>query len=132
MSGRPNIVFVVPDEFRPNAMGFLDKDPVITPNLNEFSKESLYLPNAVSSFPVCSPYRGMLFTGQYPYSNGVLTNCHTASSQYGVYLKPLQTCLPDIFSQCGYDCGYVGKWHLDAPEPSDLPYIAGPRSDGRI
>jgi len=30
----PNLIFVFPDEFRRQAIGFMNEDPVITPNLD--------------------------------------------------------------------------------------------------
>lgn len=122
----------MPDEFRQQAMGFRGEDPVITPCLDKFAKEALCVENAISSYPVCSPYRGMLLSGQYPWSNGVITNCNTATKGFGVYLKEKQICLTDVLSQNGYDCGYIGKWHLDAPEVSEAAYLEGFRSDGKI
>ncbi len=129
---KPNIVYVVPDEFRQSSMGFLGRDPVITPNIDRFAQEGLVLENAVSSFPVCSPYRGQLFTGLYPYSNGVIGNCNTSTAAFGVNLPRNRTCLSDIFSEAGYDCGYIGKWHLEAPDPADYPYLEPMREDGKV
>ena len=65
MANRPNLVFVFPDEFRSQAVGFANQDPVITPNLDAFAKESLVFSDAVSNRPVCSPYRAMLFSGKW-------------------------------------------------------------------
>jgi len=71
---RPNLVFVFPDQMRAQTLGFMGKEPVLTPNLNKFSKESMVFTNAVSNSPVCSPFRAMLLSGKYPVSNGVVTN----------------------------------------------------------
>ena len=71
---RPNLVFVVPDQFRQQAIGYMGQDPVVTPNFDRFASESVVFTNAVSNYPVCSPYRAMLFTGKYSHSNGVITN----------------------------------------------------------
>ncbi len=57
---RPNLVFVFPDQMRGQAMGFLGEDPVVTPHLDRFARESLVLTQAASNYPVCSPYRGIL------------------------------------------------------------------------
>lgn len=132
MTSKTNIIYVFPDEFRQRAMGFRGEDPVITPNIDKFAAQSMEFPNAVSSYPVCSPYRAMLFSGQYPCSNGVIGNCNTSTTQFGVYLKTKQVCLTDVLSQNGYDCGYIGKWHLDAPEPNDMAYLEPRREDGKI
>ncbi len=37
----PNIIYVVADAYRPQAMGFMDADPVDTPNLDAFAAESV-------------------------------------------------------------------------------------------
>ena len=116
---------VFPDQFSPRALGFKGEMPVKTPNLDEFSKDALVLENAVSNHPICSPYRAMMMTSRYPWKTGVTANCNTARSKYGMYLKRTETCVTDVFSQNGYDVGYIGKWHLDPPEKSHLPYISG-------
>ena len=76
----PNLVVVFPDQMRGQALGFLNEDPVVTPHLDRFAKESLVLPKAVSNYPVCSPFRAMLMTGKYPHANRVTSNCTIAKS----------------------------------------------------
>ena len=75
---RPNLVFMFPDQFRRQAIGFMKEDPVITPRLDEFASQSLVLTDAVSSYPVCSPFRAQLFTGKYPVSVTFFTTAATA------------------------------------------------------
>jgi N-acetylglucosamine-6-sulfatase len=75
MANRPNLVFVFPDEFRSQAVGFANQDPVITPNLDAFAKESLVFSDAVSNRPVCSPYRAMLFSGKNPHQECEFLDC---------------------------------------------------------
>ena len=70
-SNSPNLLFVFPDQMRAHAMGFMNEDPAITPNLDRFAAESLVLTSAVSNYPVCSPYRAMLLTGKWPEPNTV-------------------------------------------------------------
>ena len=74
---KPNLVLVLPDQMRGQALGFLGEEPVRTPNLHRLAAQSFVLPQAVSNMPVCSPFRAMLMTGKYPQSNKVLGNCCT-------------------------------------------------------
>ncbi len=120
---QPNLLFIFPDQFRPQAMGFMNQDPVITPNLDKLASQGLVFKNAVSNRPLCSPYRAMLMTGKYPFSNGVLTNCNTSSRIYGNTLSEEETCFSDVLNQNGYFCGYIGKWHLDAPTYEEGPDV---------
>ncbi|MHC4518654.1 MAG: sulfatase family protein [Planctomycetota bacterium] len=116
----PNLVLVFPDQMRGQAMGFLNEDPVLTPNLDRFARKSLVLTSAVSNYPVCSPFRAMLMTGKYPHANGVLSNCNSNSAPYDCELRRSDRCWSDVLKDRGYSLGYIGKWHLDAPYK---PYV---------
>ena len=131
MAKHPNLVFVFPDEYRKQAMGFMNEDPVLTPNIDRFATESLVLTDAVSTRPVCSPYRAMLFTGQYPHANGVLANVNSTTVEYENYLQESSRCFSDVLHDAGYHQAYLGKLHLDPPN-EHYQYTEGPRSNGVI
>ncbi len=114
----PNIVFVLTDSYRLQALGSMDADPVSTPNLDAFAAESVSLSHCVSNRPICSPYRGMMLTGMYSHKSGVPRNCN--SDRPDCYLRPHTRCWSDILAENGYSLGYIGKWHLDYPD--DQPY----------
>lgn len=111
----PNLVIVFPDQMRGQAMGFVGKESVLTPNLDEFAKESIYFSQAVSNYPICSPYRAMLMTGKYPHSTNIISNCNSKSGEFGIELGSEEECWSDLLSKQGYSLGYIGKWHLDTP-----------------
>ena len=116
----PNLLVVFPDQMRGQAMGFLGEEPVRTPALDQFASEGLVLDNASATYPVCSPYRGMLMTGKYPHANKVVSNCTNKTAPYGVELQEDDHCWSDLLKDRGYNLGYIGKWHLDSPRE---PYI---------
>ena len=128
---QPNILYIMPDELRQRALGYRQEDPVQTPNLDALARESLELENVFSSYPVCTPHRGMLFTGQYPCSAGVMGNANSATRQFHIRLPRERVCLSDALHAGGYHCGYIGKWHLDSPDPAHAPYLEPPREDGK-
>lgn len=113
----PNLLIVFPDQMRGQALGFLGEDPVLTPNLDAFGRDSAVFPQAVSNYPLCSPFRAMLMTGKYPHSNNVLTNSTSEAAQYGSELRQAERCWSDVLKDNGYSLGYIGKWHLDCPHP---------------
>jgi arylsulfatase A-like enzyme len=117
-SEMPNILFIFPDQFRKQAMGFLQQDPVKTPNIDGIARNGVYFSHSVSNHPLCSPYRAMLLSGRYPHSTGVVTNCNSARTAYGNFLKSDEICVSDVLAQNGYNAGYVGKWHLNGPKPT--------------
>lgn len=124
----PNVIYVFPDQFRNAALEFWGEpgfreavhfrnDPVRTPNLNAFAKESLVLSSAMSNCPLSSPHRGCLLTGMYPNKSGVPLNCN--SNRPVSSLREDATCISDVFAQAGYDCAYFGKLHAEFPTPND-------------
>src|SRR3954452_7190447 len=71
---RPNVLFILADEWRAQATGYNGDSNVRTPVLDRLAGESVSFGNAVSTTPVCCPYRASLITGQYPLTNGVFIN----------------------------------------------------------
>ncbi|WPO78226.1 sulfatase [Flavobacterium sp. KACC 22761] len=117
----PNLLIILADQWRGQALGFERKEPVKTPNVDKFAKESLVLTQMVSNYPVCSPARAMLMTGQYPIKNHVYSNVNSNSAPFGVELQKDAVCWSDILKQNGYFNGYIGKWHLDSPYKPYVP-----------
>ena len=121
---QPNILFIMTDQQRRQALGFWNNSPykehirdcgdnVHTPNINKLADESVVFSQAVSNCPICSPYRGMLFSGKFPSGNGVAFNCKAGRTSS---LDENITTMTDVLSHGGYDIGYIGKYHLDMPE----------------
>ena len=101
---RPNIVFVLMDQWRAQAFGYTGDPNARTPHVDALAAESFNFRNAVSGFPVCSPYRASLMTGQYAVRHGVVVN--------DVELKPDGPTLGETVRKAGYATGYIGKWHI--------------------
>lgn len=110
---KPNIIFVISDQWRSQSLGFINEDPVITPNLDAFAKDAVFFKNAVTNRPICTPSRATIFTGQYPSVNGVFGN--------SVRLSEQSVTLGDIAKANGYQTGYVGKLHLDGKDEGYVP-----------
>lgn len=124
---QPNLLIVFPDQMRGQAMGFMGQEPIKTPNIDRFAKESLVLTDAVSNFPICSPARASLMSGKYPFGHSVIQNNNSYSSHYGYELAASEKCWSDILKERGYSLGYIGKWHLDNPY---APYIKSSNNEG--
>lgn len=124
---QPNLVIIMADQWRGQALGYLGIEPVITPNIDRLAAEGVSFENAVSSYPVSSPARGMLMTGMYPIASKVWGNCNSINTPYGVELPADAKCWSDVLKEQGYNLGYIGKWHLDAPR---RPYVATDNNRG--
>lgn len=101
----PNILFVFADQLRSHELGCYGNPHIRTPNLDRLAAEGVRFTNAISTFPLCSPFRAMLMTGKYPIANGMTVNDHR--------LKAGVPSFAHACRQAGYRTGYIGKWHLD-------------------
>jgi arylsulfatase A-like enzyme len=82
---RPNIVFVLVDDLRFDAMGFLTPG-LKTPNIDFLAKNGVYFPNAVVTSSLCSPSRATILTGMTARNHGVIDNNN--SSEAGLTFFP--------------------------------------------
>ena len=117
---KPNVIYILTDQWRAASLGYNGDDVVQTPQLDEFSKEAVNFKNAVSVLPVCTPYRASLMTGRYPTSTGMFIN--------DLYLPSEELCFAEIFNEAGYNTAYLGKWHLDGHGRGD--FVAPERRQG--
>jgi len=100
---RPNILFVMVDEMRWDAMSS-EKHPVVsTPNLDRLARQGTRFSNAYTVAPVCSPARACVFTGRYCDVNGVTAN--------GIPANDGEIFLPSILKHYGYHTAISGKLH---------------------
>lgn len=131
---QPNILFILSDQFRAMC---LEDDPVRTPHLDRFAESSTTLTQAVSAYPVCSPHRAMLLTGQHPSRNGVPINVNSANQAMmpdGVGLRDGLPTWASVLNENGYRTGLIGKLHTEPVRlPEDEIHGEGRRpEDGKV
>jgi arylsulfatase A-like enzyme len=102
---KPNILFLLTDQWRASALGYAGDPNVKTPNIDQLASQSVNFTHAVSGMPVCCPYRATLMTGQRPLTHGVFMN--------DVQLNPKANSIGKLLTAAGYDTAYIGKWHID-------------------
>src|SRR5690348_11885822 len=79
--GKPrNIIFVLTDDHRYDAMGFLSKRGYPhTPALDRLARDGVHFKNAFVTTALCSPSRASLLTGLYAHQHRVVDNNHPIS-----------------------------------------------------
>lgn len=100
----PNIVIVLVDQMRRNAMSGAGDINVCTPHLDKMMNEGVTFTNAMSTYPACVPFRFTLMTGKYAHSRNV--------PGLGFRLSPAERTLGEAIRAQGYATAYIGKWHL--------------------
>ncbi len=105
---RPNLVYVFADQLRYSSCGFAGDSFARTPNMDRLAGQGVNYQQAISSTPVCAPYRASLMTGKYQSSTGMVIN--------ELRLSPEHECFGEVLTRGGYQTAYIGKWHLWAAQ----------------
>ncbi|MBL9193374.1 MAG: sulfatase [Opitutaceae bacterium] len=99
-----NIVMILTDDHRFDAMGFVGHPFLETPNIDSLARQGAYLPNAFVTTALCSPSRASMLTGLYAHNHGVIDNNHPVRADL--------TFFPQVLQRAGYRTGFFGKWHM--------------------
>ena len=99
---RPNIVFLLADDLRADAMSCAGNPVVHTPELDRLAKEGLRFTDAFVTTAICSTSRASILTGQYARRHGV--------NDFQTKLRDLDVTYPMRLKQAGYYVGFFGKW----------------------
>ncbi len=108
-----NVVFILSDDHRYDAMSFMDHPFAQTPAMDKMAAEGAHIANAFVTTSLCSPSRASILTGLYTFRHRVIDNNR---------LVPKGTLFfPQYLQKAGYATAYIGKWHMggdtDAPRP---------------
>ncbi|MBL9199993.1 MAG: sulfatase-like hydrolase/transferase [Opitutaceae bacterium] len=125
-ASRPNIVFILVDDF-----GYADSGPygakdIRTPHMDRLAREGVRFTDFYSNAPVCTPTRAGFITGRWQQRVGLeWAFGFTAESFrrvgnewvrepdiHGLGLPTAVTTLPQALKSAGYATGAFGKWHL--------------------
>ncbi len=110
---RPNIIFILADDHRYDALSILNHPMVETPNLDKLCKRGVRFENAFVTTSLCSPSRASFLTGQYASTHGVKNNLTPWNNANVTFME--------LLKKAGYDTSFIGKWHM----PGELPKLRG-------
>ncbi len=111
---RRNVIFILSDDHRYDALGFLKAQPWLkTPQLDRFASEGAYFKNAFVTTSLCSPSRASILTGVYAHRHRIVDN-NTPIPQGTVFF-------PSYLQKTGYKTAFFGKWHMGAETDEPKP-----------
>jgi len=125
----PNILLIMVDQMRnpafwlPSGNNWLSTYSTIMPNITQLARQySFVFPNYFVAATVCTPSRACLLTGLYSQQTCIFET--TSGSVYTPSLLPFNPSwtvgnnnvgfptIGNVLSNVGYDCAWIGKWHL--------------------
>ncbi len=107
-----NVIFILVDDHRYDAMGFLQGQAFLsTPHLDAMGRSGVHLPNAFVTTALCSPSRASILTGLYAHQHRVVDNNNPVSPELIFF--------PQYLQQAGYQTAFIGNWHMggEADDP---------------
>jgi len=123
---RPNVLFILCDDLRPQALGCYGSPHVKTPNIDRLAAEGVRFANMFCTTSLCSPSRASLLTGLYAHQHGVVDNFTELPARLAHW--------PARLHEVGYATAYLGKWHMgednDAPRPG-FDFFATHKGQGK-
>ncbi|MFH4966985.1 sulfatase-like hydrolase/transferase [Gaetbulibacter sp. M240] len=109
---RPNIIFILTDDQRFDAIGYAGNKFVDTPEMDNLAKSGTYFNNTIVTTPICAASRASILTGLHERSHNFNFQTGNIREEYMV------NSYPALLKNHGYFTGFFGKYgvlydHLD-------------------
>ena len=108
-SARPNIIFILTDDQRWDALGHSGNEIIHTPQMDKLASEGVYFRNAFVTTPICAASRASIFSGLHERTHKYTFQTGPMQPQY------MQDAYPKILKKAGYYTGFYGKFGVNYP-----------------
>ena len=108
-----NVVFILSDDHRYDAMSFMGHPIVRTPGIDRIAARGVHFKNAFVTTALCSPSRATILTGLYAHQHKVVDN--------NTPVPAGTTYFPQYLKRAGYQTALVGKWHMGGDDGGPQP-----------
>ena len=101
---RPNIIFILTDDQRWDALGYAGNKVIQTPEMDKLAREGLYFKNAFVTTPICAASRASILTGMQERTTGYSFGVGNIKDPY------MKVSYPYKMKNSGYYTGFYGKF----------------------
>lgn len=124
---KTNVLFIMTDQQRWDALGCAGNLEIKTPNIDRLAKGGVQFMNAYSSCPVCVPARSSILTGRTIFNVKVLGNGDIDNDDI-----PNIPTFDQVLSDNGYHTEYYGKWHAPYKFTSKYDNVVSPTNKSKF
>jgi arylsulfatase A-like enzyme len=101
---RPNIIFLLTDDQRYNALGCMGNNEIETPHIDKLAEKGVLFTNHYDNTAICMGSRATIMTGLYEHKSGCNFTHGPLSSE------KFQETYPVLLRKSGYYTGFTGKF----------------------
>ena len=109
-SKKPNIIFILTDDQRWDALGHAGNPIIKTPNMDALASSGLYFKNAFVTTPICAASRATILTGLYERTHDFNFGKPKLKDAY------MLESYPYLLKKSGYKTGLIGKFGVKVNE----------------
>ena len=115
---RPNIIFLLTDDQRWDALGYAGNKDIHTPTMDKLAKEGVYFKNAFVTTPISTASRASILTGLYERTHGFTFETGNLPKEY------MDLSYPVLLRDNGYKTAFYGKFGVLYNNPESLFDVA--------
>ena len=104
LAEKPNIIFILTDDQRFDAIGYAGNKYVQTPEMDDLAKSGTYFNNAIVTTPICAASRASIWTGLHERSHNFNFQTGNVREEY------MQNSYPTVLKNNGYYTAFYGKY----------------------
>ena len=114
VDNRPNIIFILTDDQRWDALGYAGNEIIKTPEMDRLAREGVFFKNAIVTTPICAASRASILTGLYERTHKYTFQTGAIRQEY------MQASYPKLLREAGYYTGFYGKFGVNYPDKERL------------
>ena len=111
---KPNIIFILTDDQRWDALGYAGNPIIQTPEMDKLAKDGTWFRNALVTTPICSASRASILTGLYERTHKYTFQTGDLRSEY------MAESYPELIKNAGYYTGFFGKFGVNYAAANQL------------
>lgn len=110
---RPNIIFLLTDDHRWDALGIMGNEVIRTPNLDALAERGILFKKAYVTTAICCVSRASILSGKYMSRHGI--------NDFSTVFTPqaLAETYPALLKRAGYQLGFIGKFGVGVEKQPD-------------